>query len=36
MGDVDVRGRLWIFALGLEETRLEADDVVTQLIIFRL
>ena len=36
MGDVDVRWRLWIFALGLEKARLEADDVVTQLVVFRL
>ena len=36
MGDVDVRRWLWILALGLEEAGLEADDVVTQLVVLGL
>ena len=36
MSQVDVGGRLRVFALGLDESRLEVDDVLAQRIIFGL
>jgi hypothetical protein len=34
--EVDTRWRRWYLALGLEQTRLEIDDVVAQLVVLRL
>ena len=36
MVQINVGGWLGVFALGLEQAGLEADDVVTQLVIFLL
>lgn len=34
--DLNIRWRLGKFALGFDEARLKADDIITQLVIFRL
>jgi hypothetical protein len=34
--EVDTCWRRWYLALGLEQTRLEIDDVVAQLVVLRL
>ena len=36
LGKVDVRRRLGYFALGLDQTALQCDDVVAQAVIFVL
>ncbi len=36
VAQVDVGGRLWVFALGLDESGLEVDNIFAQRVVLRL